>query len=275
MFPLVPQGLLPSRRSFFVCYKQCAVAISPYYRCWFSTRRPIRTAPDQAYREGLIYGQTFGRRYKSYFDYYEVGNEEDNQAILGAHVHGNDPGHFETPKAKVIVPYIKGVCQGLRQQDKTAKLIINIVWVHYGFLQRLQDAGVSFDRIGYHWYSDMGTVDKANAGFGNVIDTLYKRFRKPVWVTELNVRGGTSLKTDAGKEGWLRRHLSLLRKNKRVEAVFIYELLDEPAFAEARARASFNVSESAYGLGAWQKKYSGVREKPLFSQYRAFIRKNP
>ena len=241
----------------------------------FDQQNYMSRSPEQAFTDGLTYGRAFSQRYKAYFNYYEVGNEEDNQAILGPHVHGNEIAHYDTPKGKNVVPYIKGICQGIKQQDKTAKTIVNINWVHYGFLQLLENADVKFDRVGYHWYSDMGNMQTSGAGFGNVIDTVYKRFKKPIWLTEINVRGGVPMVADVTKENWLRANLSFLRKNKHVEAVFIYELLDQPAFAEARARASYNVSESAYGLGGWQRKYSEAKEKPLFRLYKSFIQQNP
>ncbi len=230
---------------------------------------------SNAYADGLAYGRAFARRYKRFFSVYEVGNEEDNQTILGAQVHGNLPEHFDTPHARVIVPYVKGVCKAIRQEDRSAKLIIDMTWVHYGFLQRLAKAGVSFDYTGCHWYADMGDLQHANAGFGNVADTLFKLFRKPVWVTEINVRGGVPSTADATKEGWLARNLTFLRNNPHVGAVFVYELLDQPAFAENRPGGVSSPGEAAYGLGAWRTKYKGIREKPLFNQYQAFIRRHP
>lgn len=234
-------------------------------------------SPEKAYAEGLLYGRTFARQYKTFFDYYEVGNEEDNQSIAGQ-VHGNLPVYFDTPKAKVIAPYLKGVCEAIRKEDRSAKIIINFTWVHYGFLHKLVQAKVPFDRVGIHWYSDMGDLQKAGAGFGNVIDTVYRLFRKPIWVTEINVRDGVPLKADAAKENWLKRNLNFLRKSSVVEAVFIYELLDQPVFAIQNNGGVYNPAEATYGLNAWlttNRVYKSVKEKPLFNQYKSFIKKYP
>lgn len=234
-----------------------------------------KVSAEEAFAKGLKLGYTFSQRCKGYFTHYEIGNEEDNKAIIGNYVHGDKTAHFDTEKSKTLVQYIKGICQGIRSSDKNIKLIVNIGWVHYGFLQILVNNGVKFDRVGYHWYSDMGNIEEAGAGFGNVIDTLYKRFKKSIWVTEINVRGGVPLAVDPVKEKWFRDNLYFLRRNKHVESVFIYELLDEPAFGEARKNGSYNVSESSYGLLAWQKRYSQVKEKPFFHIYKKFIQRYP
>lgn len=222
------------------------------------------------YKEGIIYGTNFVKRYKAYFDYYEVGNEEDNHIILSAEVDGDKAEHYDISKPKKIMPYLRGICEAIKKEDLSAKIIINGGWVHYGFFELLKLHRVNYDIIGYHGYSEMGDMNNARKNFGNVIDTLYKKFRKSIWITEVNIRNGSLMKQDRVANEWFIRNLRFLYNNSHVGAVFIYELLDEPAFDNAKSPYN-NPSEAYYGLVAWQNKYINVGRKPLFAVYKSFI----
>ena len=231
-------------------------------------------SPEAAYRSGLNYGKTFARTYKRYFTYYEVGNEEAGGIIRGPQVDGHDLVDYDGPKSKLLMAYFKGVCNGLKAEDPSARLIINEAWVHYGFFQLLRTNGVSYDIIGYHGYSEMGDLMNARRGFRNVIDTLYRQFNKRIWITEMNVRNGTSMRRSPSPEQWFTRNLTTLRRNRHVEAIFVYELLDQPAF-DNPASPHNNPTEAYYGLNAWQQKYRQTTPKPLFDVYKSFIRQHP
>lgn len=228
---------------------------------------------DEAYRKGLVYGMNFAKRYKNYFDYYEVGNEEGINVIVGPHVDGDIINHYDPAKPKKVMPYFKGVCEAIKKADPNAKIIINEGWVHYGFFDLLKMYKVKYDIIGYHAYSDMGDVNRARKNFGNVLDTLNRKFGKRIWVTEFNVRNGSSLKDDSAQRSWFIRNLKTMHSSKFVDAVFIYELLDQPAFDNPQSPYN-NPAEAYYGLVVWSNKYSSTVKKPLFNYYKSFIVNN-
>lgn len=227
---------------------------------------------EEAYRKGSNYGKNFARLFKKHFDYYEVGNEEDNNIIIPQRA-GNTITDFDTTKAKLMIPYFKGVCEAIKKEDPSAKLVINHGWVHWGFIELLAKYGVKYDILGVHWYSDMGDIYKSSA-FGNVINELHKRFNKPIWLTEFNIKDGSSLILKKPDDDWFQRNLSYVRRTKYVDAVFIYELLDEPAFLNKQS-LYHNQLEASFGLFGWEGKYTQVKKKPLFSRYQSFIRRNP
>ncbi|GAB4026609.1 hypothetical protein GCM10028809_10320 [Spirosoma gilvum] len=228
---------------------------------------------QKAYQNGYNYGRNFAKNYKNTFDYYEVGNEEDNNLILPGR-HGTNIADFDTVKASTIMSYFKGVCNGIRKEDLYAKIIINHAWVHWGFLELLNKTEVKYDIIGCHWYSEMLDLQDANGDFGNVINDIYKRFYKPIWITEINIRNGSSFNLAKKDKDWFLRNLKFIRYNKKIGAVFFYELLDEPAFANKQS-PYYNLGEVSYGLGAWRNKYSHVTNKPIFNAYKLFIKQNP
>ncbi|WP_157634629.1 glycosyl hydrolase [Spirosoma panaciterrae] len=228
---------------------------------------------DAAYKNGLEYGKNFSRTYKRYFDYYEVGNEEDNNLILPQR-HGTNVADFDTTKAVYVMAYFKGVCDGIKQEDKSARLIINHTWIHWGFLELLKQYKVNYDIVGCHWYSDMADLQNAGGSFGNVTNHLYQRFAKRIWITEFNIRNGSTYSLKSTDNAWFLRNLRFIRRNKYVDALFIYELFDEPAFANKQS-THYNPGEAVYGLGAWKNKYSLVNQKPILGVYKKFIQQNP
>ena len=240
----------------------------------FSNEARTYSSPDEAYKKGLLYGTNFAKRYKTYFTYYEIGNEEDNNLIL-PQVHGTTVAQFDTVKAKTLMSYFRGVCAGIKKEDVSAKLIINHGWVHWGFLDLLVQYNVNYDIIGSHWYSDMGNLDSAPNNFGNILSKLNKKYKKPIWITEFNIRNGAPMTLTKTNDAWLARNLRTIRRSQLVRAVFIYELLDEPAFGNKQS-AYQNLGEATYGLSAWRTTgYTQVQPKQLFDRYKTFISKNP
>ena len=109
-------------------------------------------------------------------------------------------------------------------------------WLHYGWYAMLERDGLDYDFIGYHWYSEMGDLDHAGALANNHTDPMYDvfanllRFNKPIWITELDRRGGSSAKPIHGiplsQPEYLDREIGRLANlsaahGNVIEAVFI------------------------------------------------------
>jgi hypothetical protein len=225
---------------------------------------------NRAYENGFNYGSNFIRLYGRYFNYYEVGNEEGSKIIIGPEVDGNHIQHFDSLKVKLAMPYFKGVCDAIKKKSPIYKIIINETWVHYGFFEYLKLYKVNYDIIGYHAYSDMGDVNKATRGFGNVINYLANNFKKQIWITEINSRYNIS---NSKSNNWFVRNLHYLYNNANVKAVFVYELFDQPAYNNPQS-AFKNPGEASYGINMWEYKYSKVKKKEIWDNYKSFILKH-
>ena len=155
---------------------------------------------------------------------------------------------------------------GLKLSDPDAKTLVDFSWIHYGFLELvLVRDQVPIDLLALHWYSDMGDVTKVQDRF-DLLEHL-KRYDRPIWVTEVNRRGG-SRDGKSAEQGDYLEQTARTRHGPGVEAFFVYELLDEPYFGAASDESFYGLVELARGSdGLWQlghRKPAFTRLRPLF-----------
>ena len=193
-----------------------------------------------SYKKGYVIGDTFAKKYGRYFHYYELGNEED-LLITKKGTSGSNPDDYDIEKLKTAACFWKGMIKAIKVHDPHALIVINTGgWFHYVFFDLLTNQGVNYDIIGYHWYSDMDDYSKTvNV---NISKLLTQKFHKPVWFTEINISNGTNGNTEEKQNLWISSFIKSCRKYPGVEAVFIYELLDEPDLINV------DESERYYGI---------------------------
>jgi hypothetical protein len=219
-------------------------------------------------------------RYRGRISHWELDNELDNWAMVHkgekcpngllwqwGDPHGNDPNHFQEDRYQKARAELEGLHAGVKAADPTAKTIVDSCWIHYGFIERLLAKDrVPIDILGWHWYSEMGDPAKANSNI-NLPEHL-KRFGRPIWFTELNYRGGSLGNKHAEQADYLVKLARQLRATPGVEAMFVYELLDEPYFGPDNPESHYGLVELQRGSdGQWQI----GRRKPGFSALRAVI----
>jgi len=212
----------------------------------------LNVSTTQAYNDGKNIGFGFGSQHGSDYDYYELGNELELR-IIRAGTHGNKPEDYNLAGFRVLAAYLKGMDEGLKLGDFGAKTIINAGWVHYAYLEMLEDAGVNFDVVGYHWYSNMeGNVDKT-FGIPDITVKLAETFKKPIWFTEVNYRNGSMGGKELEANAWLKYFIKKCKANPWVKGFQVYELLDEPQISKPE--------EKEYGLVKWTTPYSSWQYK--------------
>jgi hypothetical protein len=241
------------------------------------SKRPLAQIRAEAER----FARTLVGRYRSRITHWELDNELDNWAMVHkgekcpndlvwqwGDPHGNDPNHFQEDRYQKAQAELEGLHAGVKAADPAAKTIVNSSWIHYGFLERLlgQDR-VPIDILGWHWYSEMGDPAKANGSF-NLLEHL-KRFGRPIWFTELSHRGGSLGNKRTEQAQYLVKLARQLRATPGVEAMFVYELLDEPYFGLDNPESHYGLVEILRGNnGLWQV----GRRKPAFGALRAVMR---
>jgi hypothetical protein len=179
---------------------------------------------SEAATKGYLLGKGFASRYKQYFNYYQLGNEEDGKLLPTV-----SPGsgsqisdYKRTERIPIWVIYLNGMIAGINEEDPTAKTIVNNGgWYHYGYFLLLDSLHVNYDILGYNWYT--GIPDYLNVL--NVLQTTFAS--KEVWFTELNVQDSTILVTPALHRKRIEDLISNLDRRSNIKAVFIYELFDE------------------------------------------------
>lgn len=219
-------------------------------------------------------------RYRGRITHWELGNELDVAALLRkgdttrdgttwqwGDPDGSSPADYEETRYQTARAEILGLQEGVREADPKAVTIVNTAgWLHYGFIERLVDEDhVPFDILAWHWYSEMGDMTLVQ-GRLDLVGYL-RRFGKPVWVTEIDRRGGSAGGGDAEQARFVVRDVARLGANPGIGALFLYELLDEPYFG-AGGESHCGLVEVARGkAGKWEVS----RRKPAYDAFRSVI----
>lgn len=183
----------------------------------------------------------FIEKYPFQYKMIEVSNEEDNQMILGNGTFtGENINHYNlSSENRSRLLFIKGICDALKENN--IKTIINISYIHFGFLEILKKYNINYDIVGFHWYSDMGNIYEVADNKKNVINEIYRLTRKKILLTEFNVRNGLNSKT---KNNWIKNNLTYISKNKNVLGIIWYELLDQRNMISEEQNYGFYEKES-------------------------------
>lgn len=212
-----------------------------------------------AYERGLAIGKGFAYNYGRYFSYYELGNENDGDILKQPVRDGSDSAHYDMARLRILASVLKGMSDGVKQEDSDALVIIsNAGWMHYAYFQLLEHEGVRFDIIGYHWYQDLEHLREVLIS----LDVYFPG--KPVWFTEVNAWNDQTGYSYNYQKVRVKQYIDIIRrKGKNVKGLFIYELFDEPAHALA--------NERSYGLISWKEPYKTFSYKPLALMLKALL----
>lgn len=212
---------------------------------------------DSAFTIGQQYGQNCSSVYGSYFNYYQLGNEEDIALLPATGVDGNNPSSYDPVKLAILASFFKGMIQGIKLEDPTARIIINCGgWYHYGYFLALNQAGVPYDILGYDWYADLGNYKK-------VLDSLQVKFpTTTVWFTECNDGNDVYPENDSAQNATIESYIQNLDQTSNIKGFFIYELFDEPDKADS------SEYEANLGMLNWTTPYTAYTIKPFFETYK-------
>jgi hypothetical protein len=217
---------------------------------------------EQAYSLGRKQVNGFITKYGDGFDYYELGNEQENRIIYkdtnGMRVEDYDPLKFE-----VLVAYFKGMIDGIKTISPKAKIMITGGWLHWGYFEFLEQQKLDYDIISWHWYSNMGSMYKAKYGGGNMIDSLKTKFNKPIWITEINKKDGSLGETYEEQAYWVEYFIGELHKQPNINAFILYELYDEPNLYDQKWAGP---GEASYGIVSFKttpKEPHNIAYKPV------------
>ncbi len=240
---------------------------------------------DRIRRAAFDYASTVVEHFKKSVTHWELHNELDGFAMIHKGERtidgtlwqwgdpaGDRPAHYQQARYRRARAVLRGLADGVRAADPAAVRVINTGgWLHTGFVERLQADRVPFEILSWHWYSEMGDIARAH-GNDNLLAEL-ARFGKPIWITEWNRRGGSlGASGEAEQADYLRQSLLRFRElaaEYPLEAVFVYELFDEPYFGPHNP-------ESHYGLIRLEKNEHGLwtpaQPKPALAMLRDSFR---
>jgi hypothetical protein len=175
-------------------------------------------------------------RFKDDISVFELGNEMENYAIIQpcemrddgtqypcswGPAGGVGPLEYYGPRWAKVSAVLKGLSDGVHSVDPEIKRAIGTAgWGHVGAFERMKKDGIGWDISVWHVYGE----DPEWAL------SILADYDKPIWITELNNPFGSheSEATQAKELGAMMIKLKELETKYKVEAVHVYELLDEP-----------------------------------------------
>jgi hypothetical protein len=222
--------------------------------------------PEETYQTSYNQGKNFANKYGESISVVEISNEADNKILLPGNLTGLKAADYDMVKAQKVIAGIKGFIDGLKSVNPSIKVSISVSYLHFYYLQLLQDNDVNYDIIGCHWYSNMGDITNARAPVGNVLLRVSQQFKKPIWITEFNYGKGSLRVTYQKQKEYLYNTILQIMSQGIITGFFIYELYDQP---ELRQRYPL---ETSYGL--IQKDSIGhMTEKDAYMGYKQAIQK--
>lgn len=178
------------------------------------------------YNQGYNYAKTIAQRYRGKVRYYQLGNEASGVAIKPTFP-GNKKTDYDEGKYAIMMPWLKGLSEGVRDADPVAYRMISANWLGVGVMDRLVEDNVQFDLIGWNWYSDMGTdLIKEVDGQEFSIPEYLKKYTKEFWVVELNRQGGTLDGNEQAQADYLKTFITNAVSHNNLGGVFVFPLTD-------------------------------------------------
>lgn len=225
---------------------------------------------SQIYTIAYNHAKAAATKWQGQIKLWDLTNEPDGWTIntAGGVPNGDQMSHYDPTKISIAAAIIKGQSDGIRDGDPQAKVSLNNGgWLHTGFVDHMVANGVQFDVLSWHWYDEMGRIDRM-AGAGN-FDLLAKlqTYGKPIWIGEANFRDPAGVE-DPADEAWLMEFMRSMHgyRDRGVEAFFQYQLIDEVPLGGDNAHYGLVEAVPAPG-GGWDP----GDKKSVFYKYKNLV----
>jgi hypothetical protein len=213
--------------------------------------------------------------FKDKIRYYQIFNEVAGTALKGPEYSGTDFARdYQEVKYREIRDWMKAVIPAISAADPDAKTIVSAQWTHTGFIEQLIKDGVTFDILGWNWFSDMGDdLNKpviAETAIHKI--TLLEKLRgfgKELWITELNFRPDEDGMDETKQAEYLKKMSERIFNYQIFKGLFVFELLDQ---SEVKAKGG---KPEYYGLIGFAKDAQGNwmigAKKQAFKAYKQVV----
>jgi hypothetical protein len=227
---------------------------------------------ERLYTKSYEIARALAKRYRGRIKVWELGNEFENFAIIKPCEYRDDGtkypcewgpaggvGELEYfgPRWRKVSAALRGLSDGVKAGDPSALRAVGTAgWGHLGAFDRMARDGIEWDISVWHQYTPGGEDSFQHLA----------RFGKPIWITEFNYESGSTNGEEAQARGlveMMTRHREI-RGPYRIEAVFIYELFDEPYWTGAEAKMGLlhlkKNNRGFWQIGEPKPAYEAVRE---------------
>jgi hypothetical protein len=232
--------------------------------------------PKVLYQRAFDLSAGLASRFKDDIRVWELGNEAEIPALLQpcemrddgtqypcswGTASGLDPLDYYGPRWAKVSAVLKGLSDGVVSVDPTILKAMGAAgWGHIGLFERMKKDGIRWDISVWHIYGeDPEWAFKRLAEYGH-----------PIWVTEFNNPKGSQNGDEEQVKGLqsMMARLKALSQVYRLQAAFIYELMDEPQWAPDFEAYMGLVRVVPRPDGGW----ATSEPKPAYAAARSFIR---
>ncbi len=212
---------------------------------------------DALYNESFNKARTISRAHRGQFPVWECGNELENYAIIQPCEYrddnsqypcewgpggGVDPLDYVGERWEKVSAVVRGLVDGVGEGDPDAKRAIGTSgFGHIGAFERWRDDGVEWDITVWHDYEQISE---------DFLQTL-SGYGKPIWITECNA-GAWNAVSEEDNARQLADRIAYYREvggRYGLDAVFIYELLDEPYWSGPESKMGLYHVEGSNAAG--------------------------
>lgn len=188
---------------------------------------------------GFEQARAWARQFRGRIRVWELGNEFEIYAILRpcemrddgtqypcewGRAGGVGSDEYFGPRWAKVSAALSGLSRGLHEGDRRARGAMGTAgWGHLGAFERMKADGINWDITVWHDYPG---VSEEYLG-------ILHGYGKPIWITEFN-SGNVDQSDEANGRDLMQRvaYYRNMRTRYRIEAAFIYELLDEPYWGD-------------------------------------------
>ena len=207
-----------------------------------------------------------GKNGKFKVDYFQFKNEVDLTLMneSGIHDSGETVSSYPEESLKKYLTLFKAMQNGLDKADTTAESVINISWLHYGYLKYLSDNGLKWDIVGLDWYSDMKNQDLKT--YLSQLLTLFPE--QKLIICESNVQltenddyndiNNWNVLLDFIKDSY-----DFSKSNPRFIGFIVYELLDSPNNLVNKYESNFGLIKADVSQN---NTYIDIENKAIYSK---------
>ncbi|MGN6128614.1 MAG: hypothetical protein ACTHON_18800 [Humibacter sp.] len=169
-------------------------------------------------------------RYAGQIPLYQLQNEMDGVCINGPGVDGSSINDYNPDVYGPVRDRMAAIGAGVRASDSQAGRVVNITWKHTGFLQLLNNDGLAYEVNGLDWYWGMDDMLA-------VLEVINRFPQSEILLTELDITGGTQSSSESDQADYISNTVQTLRASApdKVHGVYVYELLDQPAWDDSQA----------------------------------------
>lgn len=217
-------------------------------------------APRLLKERAFEHGRMMARRFRGEVPVWELANELENFAILQpcemrddgtkypcewGPAGGVGPLEYYGPRWRKVSAVLAGLSAGVAEGDPAAKRAMGTAgWGHLGAFDRLVEDGVTWDITVWHDYEGV------SEDYLNKLASL----GRPIWITEFNAGGGGDVAPEVNAARLVERiaYYRRMRSRFRLEAAFIYELLDETYWGDTFEARMGLMSIAPRGEGGWR-----------------------